>query len=199
MSKNISIILVIVILAVGGWWLYSSQKGNEAMINEEQMESPSAEKAENSSKENENTEDNMVLNSHISELGIMEGGITLTDGNNALTHVMPYQIVDLQNSSDSVKEVTMTSYASMIDNKPAPRFSIKEITVKKGDSVKINVTVTSGAHNFNIDEYNIHENTPLDEQVTIEFTADKAGKFIYYCSMPGHRGNGHWGVLNVVE
>lgn len=126
-------------------------------------------------------------------------GVTLQDGQNTITNVTPDQIVDLSQSTEPVKNIKMTSFSDLTGERPAPQFSIKEITVKKGDKVKINVTVTSGKHNFNIDEYNIHKDTPLDVPVDIEFTADKAGRFIYYCSMPGHRALGHWGVLNVVE
>jgi len=198
MGKNLSILLVVVVLVLGGWWFYSNSQNNVSMTNEssDNME-------ENNSNENNDSmmmeDEKEEVNSRVSEAGISSGGITLTDGENELTHVMPNQIVDLTGSTAEVKEITMTSYASVIDEGPGPRFSTKEISVKKGDKVKINVTVTSGTHNFNIDEYDIHEETPLNEQVTIEFTADKAGKFIYYCSKPGHRMFGHWGVLNVVE
>lgn len=54
-------------------------------------------------------------------------------------------------------------------------------------------------HNFNIDEFNIHSETPTNKETTVEFTADKVGKFIYYCSKPGHRANGHRGTLIVTE
>jgi len=126
-------------------------------------------------------------------------GVSIADGDNMITGIRPDQIVDLSSSPAPIKEVTMTSFANTKDGKPAPEFSVKEITVKKGDQIKINVTVTKGTHNFNIDEYNISQDTPLNQPVTIQFTADKTGRFIYYCSMPGHRALGHWGVLNVVE
>ena len=126
-------------------------------------------------------------------------GITLTDGSNIITGVMPEQIVDLSTSTTPTKEISMNSFVDMVDGKPHPQYSIKEITVKKGDMVKINVTMTKGIHDFNLDEFNIHLKTPLNEQVTAEFKADKVGKFIYYCSMPNHRALGHWGVLNIVE
>ncbi|OGH59969.1 MAG: hypothetical protein A2725_01915 [Candidatus Magasanikbacteria bacterium RIFCSPHIGHO2_01_FULL_33_34] len=97
------------------------------------------------------------------------------------------------------KEFSMNSFVVMEDGKPKPQFSVKNIEVKKGDKVKIKVTVTAGNHDFNIDEYEVHEKTPLNEEVVIEFTADKTGEFVYYCNMPGHRANGHWGTLTVVE
>lgn len=126
-------------------------------------------------------------------------GITLTDGSNVITDVMPEQIVDLSTTTTPAKEVSMTSFVDVIDGKYYPQYSIKKITVKKGDMVKINVTMTNGIHDFNLDEFNVHLKTPLNEQVTAEFKADKVGKFIYYCSMPNHRTLGHWGVLNIVE
>ena len=78
-------------------------------------------------------------------------------------------------------------------------FSLKEITVNKGDIVRIKVTNIKGTHDFTLDEYGIKKMTPLDEEVVIEFTADKAGEFIYYCSVPGHRQKGQWGTLRVIE
>lgn len=106
---------------------------------------------------------------------------------------------DKMMAETAVKEFSMDSFVVFEDGAPKPQFSVKDITVNKGDKVKIKVTVTSGSHNFNIDEFNIHEATPSNEEVVIEFTADKAGEFVYYCSMPGHRANGHWGTLTVVE
>lgn len=97
----------------------------------------------------------------------------------------------------AVKEFTMTSFYEVVDGQPKPQFSMKEITVKKGDKVRIKVTNTKGNHDFNIDEYNIRQATPLDQEVTIEFTADQAGEFVYYCSTPNHRALGQWGTLKV--
>ncbi|EKD25664.1 MAG: hypothetical protein ACD_80C00006G0011 [uncultured bacterium (gcode 4)] len=104
-----------------------------------------------------------------------------------------------QNTNVQAKEFVMTSFTEIIDGKYFPQYSIKEITVKKWDLVRIKVTVTKGMHDLNIDEFNVHSETPLDEETVIEFTADKAGTFIYYCSKPGHRENGHWGTLTVTE
>lgn len=106
-----------------------------------------------------------------------------------------------QTTSDTVpvKEFTMTSFFVMENGKPAPQFSMKELAVTKGDRVRIKVTNTAGSHNFTIDEFNVFAETPLNQEVTIEFVADKAGEFVYYCAMPNHRQNGHWGTLRVTE
>lgn len=92
----------------------------------------------------------------------------------------------------------MTSFFEMVDGKPAPQFSVKEIRVTKGDRVRIKVTNTKGMHDFVIDEFKVYKETPLNEEVVVEFTADKAGSFVYYCSKPNHRSLGQWGTL-VVE
>jgi len=108
--------------------------------------------------------------------------------------------VEETNSVDVVaKEFSMDSFVEMVDGKPRPQFSEKTITVKKGDLVRIKVNVTSGSHNFNIDEFDVHAKTPTASETTVEFVAAEAGEFVYYCSMPGHRANGHWGTLIVVE
>lgn len=98
-----------------------------------------------------------------------------------------------------VKEFTMDSFYEIVNDQPKPQYSLKEINVKKGDTVRIQITVTRGSHDFIIDEYGINTQTPLNQPITIEFVADKAGEFIYYCSRPGHRANGHWGTLRVTE
>lgn len=98
-----------------------------------------------------------------------------------------------------VKEFTMTSFTEIIDGKYYPQYSEKELTVNKGDLVRIKITTTSGKHDFKIDEFNVYSETPLEEEVIIEFIADEAGEFIYWCTKPKHRENGHWGTLTVLE
>ena len=98
-------------------------------------------------------------------------------------------------TTGDVKEFSMTSY---YDEK-GKWFSLKEIEVKKGDKVRIKVTNTKGTHDFTLDEYGIKKMTPLNEEVIIEFIAEKAGEFVYYCSVPDHREGGQWGTLKVSE
>jgi uncharacterized protein (DUF2344 family) len=45
--------------------------------------------------------------------------------------------------TQGVKEFTMTSWMDKIDGKMAAHFSLKEIVVKKGDKVRINITNTA--------------------------------------------------------
>lgn len=102
------------------------------------------------------------------------------------------------NNEPAVKEFSMTSFVEMVNGTPKPQFSLKEMTVNKGDKVRIKITVTSGAHDFKIDEFNIYADTQLNKEYVVEFTADKTGEFIYYCAKPGHRQNGQWGTLKVI-
>ena len=98
-------------------------------------------------------------------------------------------------NTENVKEFVMESFY----DENGIWFSLKDISVSKGDIVRIKVTNIKGNHDFVIDEYDIKKDTPLNEEVIIEFTADKAGEFIYYCSVPGHRQKGQWGTLRVIE
>ncbi len=131
--------------------------------------------------------------------------ITDTTGGTATTPPAPVSPTGTDSSATATlgagdtKEFTMTSFFVMEGSQPKPQFSVKELSVKKGDKVRIKVTNTKGMHDFNIDEFNVHEETPLDQEVIIEFTADKAGVFDYYCNIPGHRANGHVGKLTVSE
>jgi|SRR3989344_875483 len=97
-----------------------------------------------------------------------------------------------------VKEFSIESYTEIIDGKYYPKFSSKEITVNKGDLVRIKIKNIKGTHDFKIDEFDVYTDTPLNQEMIVEFKADKAGSFEYYCTKPGHRQNGHWGTLKVI-
>ena len=78
-------------------------------------------------------------------------------------------------------------------------FTPSVLTVKKGDRVKITFENSAGFHDFIIDEYDIaakQAQSPATE--ILEFTADKAGSFEFYCSVGTHRQMGMKGTL-VVE
>jgi len=105
-----------------------------------------------------------------------------------------------ENKESTVKEFTMTSFYEIVDDQPKPQYSLKEIAVKKGDLVRIKIIVTKGMHDFKIDELGVYADTKeLNKEYVVEFTADKAGEFIYYCTKPSHKQNGHWGTLKVLD
>jgi heme/copper-type cytochrome/quinol oxidase subunit 2 len=111
-----------------------------------------------------------------------------TSENNSETATQP---------AETVKEFTMTAYYDPALKKPI--FSLPEMSVKKGEKVRVKITNTMGVHDFVINEFNVAKELPLNQEVVVEFTADKAGEFTYYCSKPGHREAGQLGTLKVAE
>ena len=78
------------------------------------------------------------------------------------------------------------------------QFSVKEIRVKKGDRVRINLTTNEGLHDWVVDEFSAKtERLGVGQTGSVEFTADKIGTFEYYCSVGTHRQMGMVGKLIV--
>jgi plastocyanin len=78
------------------------------------------------------------------------------------------------------------------------KFAPSDIKVKQGDKVKITFTNSAGFHDFVIDELGVK--TPViqsGQDAVVEFVADKAGTFTYYCSVGNHRQQGMEGTLIV--
>ncbi|GEM_PF-945760 len=79
-------------------------------------------------------------------------------------------------------------------------FSQGEIRVKKEDFVRINFTSAGGFHDWTIDEFNAHtEQVASGNRSSVDFIADKAGTFEYYCNVGNHRAMGMVGKLIVEE
>jgi plastocyanin len=75
-------------------------------------------------------------------------------------------------------------------------YSMEEIRVKQGETIKITLTNSKGVHDFVVDELNIKsEVIKAGENTTFEFTADELGEFEFYCSIGSHRANGMVGKL----
>lgn len=75
-------------------------------------------------------------------------------------------------------------------------FSTKEITVKSGNNVLVIVKNSdSSVHTFTIDELGVNVENPASKTSLAAFKADKAGTFVYYCAIPGHRENGMEGKI----
>jgi plastocyanin len=78
------------------------------------------------------------------------------------------------------------------------KFSVKEIRVKQGDTVRINFTNSEGLHDWVVDEFNARtKQLQAGTSETVEFVADKKGEFEYYCSVGTHRAQGMVGKLIV--
>ena len=79
-------------------------------------------------------------------------------------------------------------------------FEPSELIVKKGQTVRVNFTAVDAMHDFNLDEFNVDGTVVKEgESTTVEFVADQAGDFEYYCSVGQHRANGMVGTLTVEE
>src|SRR5262245_46730109 len=74
-----------------------------------------------------------------------------------------------------VREVTL------IGNNYA--FSPASIQVNKNDLVKITFTAQDIPHSFTIEEYRIVKRASAGQTVTLEFRADQAGRFTYFCNL----------------
>ena len=77
-------------------------------------------------------------------------------------------------------------------------FTPAKISVKKGDRVKIIFKNENGFHDLSIDGYKIEtKRIRTGGEDSIEFVADKAGAFEYYCDVGSHRDLGMHGTLIV--
>lgn len=111
--------------------------------------------------------------------GSASGSIQMTPG-----------VTGAMKESGTVKEITVTG-ANF-------KFNPTTITVKKGDTVKLTFKSVGGFHDFVIDELDVKTKVVSDGQTdTVEFTADKAGTYEYYCSVGDHRKMGMVGKLIV--
>ena len=98
----------------------------------------------------------------------------------------------------SPKKTEVSSVKTFTVTGKSYSFVPSEITVNKGDTVKIIFKNTGGNHNWVIDEFNAQTKTIIGGLTdTIQFVADKTGTFQYYCSVGAHRQLGMVGNLIV--
>jgi cytochrome c oxidase subunit 2 len=62
-------------------------------------------------------------------------------------------------------------------------FSPSQIDVQKDDLVKITFTAVDMPHSFVIDEYRISKRAAPGQTGVIEFRADRAGEYEFYCNL----------------
>ena len=102
-----------------------------------------------------------------------------------------------ENTQVQEKIFTMSgvNFAFLMDGEENPT-----ITVKKGDTVRIEFTSDDGFHDWVVDEFNAAtEQVRPGSPTSVTFVADEAGSFEYYCSVGSHRENGMKGMLVVEE
>ncbi|MEK7560363.1 MAG: plastocyanin/azurin family copper-binding protein [Patescibacteria group bacterium] len=102
----------------------------------------------------------------------------------------PVSITDVEEPPVETFHVTAKNFS----------FSLAEIRVRKGSRVKINLNVAEGFHDLVLDEFNARTMRGGEgTHTSVEFVADKAGTFEYYCSVGNHRQMGMVGKLIVEE
>ena len=84
-------------------------------------------------------------------------------------------------------EVTATDFA----------FDPDEITAESGEELAIVLHSEDLLHDFTIDELDAHVAADRGETARGGLTAEEAGTYSYYCSVPGHREAGMEGTLTV--
>jgi len=78
-------------------------------------------------------------------------------------------------------------------------FNPSTIRVKEGDIVKLNVESIDVSHGLAIFEFGINERLNPGKTVSIEFTADKAGEYVFLCTVPCGKGHGSMRGTLIVE
>lgn len=79
-------------------------------------------------------------------------------------------------------------------------YSVENMNVSRGDVVRIVFTSSEGMHDFVIDELGVaSERIEAGGETVVQFTADEAGEFTYYCSVGNHREQGMMGTITISE
>ena len=91
-------------------------------------------------------------------------------------------VVAGQATSSAYHEFTMTAKDTGFDP--------DMITVKKGEKVRLIITATDCEHEFRLDAFDINQVLKKSSPEIIEFTASKAGKFEFKCSVYCGKGHG---------
>jgi len=98
-----------------------------------------------------------------------------------------------ETEEEKLIKVTGENYKFMINGEENP-----EIKVKVGEKIKIEFTSTEGFHDFVIDELKAKtDRVNSGKSTSIEFVANQAGTFSYYCSVGNHRSAGMEGTFIV--
>jgi plastocyanin len=81
------------------------------------------------------------------------------------------------------------------------RFEPNVIAAKVGQSVNVTIDNAGMAeHAFVIDQLGVNSGRiPAGQQAVVSFTAEKAGSFTFYSSLPGERTGGMVGTLTVTQ
>ena len=101
------------------------------------------------------------------------------------------EVADVTDSNAAVKEIVVENDGlSFVPN---------EIRVNQGDRIRLTFRNTGGFHDWVIDEFDAATSQiTAGNSETVEFVADQAGEFEFYCSVGNHRARGMFGAFVVV-
>ena len=121
-----------------------------------------------------------------------------TESDQMVTEETP-QITGDSSATDDTQMTASDGEATVVEVEGgAFYFKPNEIRVKRGDTVRIVFTNAGGSHDFVIDELGIKTKlTQSGESAEVEFVADTAGEYEFYCSVADHRAKGMVGTLIV--
>lgn len=87
----------------------------------------------------------------------------------------------MNTSMDNVAEIDVEAYQYGWDPNP--------IRVQQGQTVRLHITSSDVAHGIAIPEFGVSERLPPGTTKTVEFVADTAGEYRFYCNV--YCGSGH--------
>ena len=76
-------------------------------------------------------------------------------------------------------------------------FDPKDIRVEAGEDFTIRLTSQDSAHDFTIDELDVHVHAEAGATITRRLRAEEPSRYTFYCSVAGHRQAGMEGTLIV--
>ncbi|MEX0877785.1 MAG: plastocyanin/azurin family copper-binding protein [Candidatus Spechtbacterales bacterium] len=169
--KNILITFGVLVVLVGAYFLFGI-KGEDATLTENTAE----------------TSEEEMMAEDATEEEMMDGDM--------IEDTTPADETTEEPTAPDTEEPTAVKVFELEGNNF--RFSKNEIRVNKGDTVRIVLTSADMPHNWVVDELGVRTDiVSPGEQDTIEFVAEKAGTFEYYCSVGNHRALGMIGTLIV--
>lgn len=218
-SISIVVIIVLILIVVGAYFIFNRSGSNQNF--------KGAPVALSTEKEVELAIDTVISKKLTSLSKECLKASPIGSGDGTSSPVMFYEIREVHNktcggdpnTSPIVSAVQVNSQTGMADTidslvntdtKDVPKtkeftvtasnysFAPNMITVKKGETVKINFVNSVGFHDLKIDEFKVATkkiNGGATDSVT--FVADKAGSFEFYCSVGSHRAMGMKGTLVV--
>lgn len=90
-------------------------------------------------------------------------------------------IVNEEGNTDNIQEISVTAKKW--------KFDPDQIIVNKGERIKLSIKSIDVAHGFSLPDFDINTRLEPGETKVVEFIANKAGTFSFFCSV--YCGSGH--------